>query len=322
MVHSNCYSVWKIKELVAVLDQFGALTYLNHETDVPQVLAAFDQGQLPKFVDDHVTHRFVDGYDVLRRNLMHLKAPVSAGMMTAGKGVDTRSKEDRNVEFEVGGLRSAVEGETPYDWIYQGGRDPQLLRALELFLKVPGSLVTGPFGVIGRRRLAKVVKPEAEFCAVLAPGSLNPVGWTLGNDQTVNVGGHDGTEICAGEAENTLLLPQAKVFRHCTGIGPCIILSKEDPAKDMSLTVRIIRDRIVVCEQSMQFGDYMRNTKDVVDGFLRPAWGDLFALQGGILMLGTGTRIPDGASLLPFDFVEMECPMFPMKFLQVVVEVP
>lgn len=316
-------SLWKIKdEIILHIPDEDIVHKFKAEVTIPLALQAYDTGNLkalfelrdPKSAKENGMSYILS----LRENW---QAPVSDWMMSAGKGVDTyKSTEDRDVEFRSGKIAQQGE-ETPYQWIYNGGLNPNFLRSPELFLKVPGRFITGPGGKIGRRSLAKIMKPEAEFGAVLAPNTLNLVGWIIGNDQTVNVGGNDGSNIVPGEAENTLLLPQAKVFSNCCGVGPCIILTKEYPDASTPLSIEIVRNNEVICSEVMEYRDYVRDTLSVIDGWLRPAWRELFEPEGGILMLGTGTKIPDEASVLPGDQIKIESPMFPAPFVQTVIEV-
>ena len=93
-----------------------------------------------------------------------------------------------------------------YDLVYDADRP-------ELFLKATPHRVSGIGQPVRIRYDATWNVPEPEItCVVSSKNKL--VGFTIGNDMS-------SRDI---EGENPLYLPQAKVYRQCAGLGPCITL--------------------------------------------------------------------------------------------------
>ena len=91
-----------------------------------------------------------------------------------------------------------------YDLVYDADRP-------EMFLTATPHRVSGPGQPVRIRYDATWNVPEPEItCVVSSKNKL--VGFTIGNDMS-------SRDI---EGENPLYLPQAKVYRQCAGLGPCI----------------------------------------------------------------------------------------------------
>ena len=101
-----------------------------------------------------------------------------------------------------------------YDRVYESPRP-------ELFLKATPHRVSGPGQPLRIRQDATWNVPEPEITCVVN-SRLELVGFTVGNDMS-------SRDI---EGENPLYLPQAKVYRQCAGLGPCITLAADMPARE------------------------------------------------------------------------------------------
>jgi fumarylacetoacetate (FAA) hydrolase family protein len=318
-------SIWKVAGITVLLTMQGVAYLLNGMT-VNDVLVAYDKNKLEGILKKCTTKER-HGVKWLFSQKSSWERPLDEAMWMFGKGVDTFvSTKDRDEEFAIGEL-AKKDGKTPYEKIFEGAlkKNPQI--GPELFFKMLAEYCTGPGGHIGVRHGCLISKPEMEFGAVFAPGTLRLVGWIICNDQTVNVGGTlhlpNGKVLrINGETDNPLYLPQAKTFEDCIGAGPCIVLSKEYPAKDTKLTIVIKRDSKIICRQTMRYSDYIRDTRKVVKDTLIPAWGFMVKKSGFVLALGTATHIPNEASVKPGDVITMSCPsMFRAPFVQTVRKV-
>ncbi len=95
----------------------------------------------------------------------------------------------------------------PYERVYTAARP-------ELFFKATASRVRGPGDVINIRSDSTWDVPEPEL-AVVCNSRMEVVGYTIGNDMSSR----------SIEGENTLYLPQAKVFDGCCALGPAVVLA-------------------------------------------------------------------------------------------------
>ena len=158
-----------------------------------------------------------------------------------------------------------------YDLVYEADRP-------ELFLKATPHRVSGPGQPVRIRYDATWNVPEPEItCVVSSQGTL--VGFTIGNDMS-------SRDI---EGENPLYLPQAKVYRQCAGLGPCITLLDSMPAReDTGIKLQIERGGEVVFEGNSGVSEMHRTFEDLIGYLCR----EQEFPNGVFLMTGTGI-VPD-----------------------------
>jgi 2-dehydro-3-deoxy-D-arabinonate dehydratase len=125
---------------------------------------------------------------------------------------------------------------------------------------------------------------------------INPagkiVGYTIGNDMSAR-------DI---EGENPLYLPQAKVYRQCAGLGPCILLA-DGPLKpeEIEISLSITRSGKTVFSGSTRLSQLNRRPEDLVAWLFRE---NEFP-QGAFLMTGTGVVPHDDFTLENADQVSI-----------------
>jgi 2-dehydro-3-deoxy-D-arabinonate dehydratase len=158
-----------------------------------------------------------------------------------------------------------------YDLVYEADRP-------ELFMKATPHRVSGPGQPVRIRYDATWNVPEPEItCVVSSQGIL--VGFTIGNDMS-------SRDI---EGENPLYLPQAKVYRQCAGLGPCITLLDSMPAReDTGIKLQIERGGEVVFEGNSGVSEMHRTFEDLIGYLCR----EQEFPNGVFLMTGTGI-VPD-----------------------------
>ena len=158
-----------------------------------------------------------------------------------------------------------------YDLVYEADRP-------ELFMKATPHRVSGPGQPVRIRYDATWNVPEPEItCVVSSQGTL--VGFTIGNDMS-------SRDI---EGENPLYLPQAKVYRQCAGLGPCITLLDSMPAReDTGIKLQIERGGEVVFEGNSGVSEMHRTFEDLIGYLCR----EQEFPNGVLLMTGTGI-VPD-----------------------------
>ena len=145
-------------------------------------------------------------------------------------------------------------------------------------MKATPHRVSGPGQPVRIRYDATWNVPEPEItCVVSSQGTL--VGFTIGNDMS-------SRDI---EGENPLYLPQAKVYRQCAGLGPCITLLDSMPAReDTGIKLQIERGGEVVFEGNSGVSEMHRTFEDLIGYLCR----EQEFPNGVFLMTGTGI-VPD-----------------------------
>jgi 2-dehydro-3-deoxy-D-arabinonate dehydratase len=161
----------------------------------------------------------------------------------------------------------------------------------ELFFKATPSRTVGPRSPVGIRRDSEWDVPEPELGVVLYRGEV--VGFTIGNDVSSR----------SIEGENSLYLPQAKVYDRCCSIGPCVASDATiDDPHDLEMSFEIERDGDILVEDSTSTGEMVRTCEELV-GFLTQhnAVPEL-----SVLLTGTSLVPPDDFTLQPDDVVRID----------------
>jgi len=158
----------------------------------------------------------------------------------------------------------------------------------ELFFKALGWRVVGPGDTVHVREDSRWNVPEPELVLVVNSG-MEIVGYTAGNDVS-------SRDI---EGENTLYLPQAKVYDGSCSLGPGIVLSDPDAMRGLCITMSIRRGGELVFEDEIDTSQMKRSLEELA-AFL----GKELAFPGGaFLMTGTGIVPEDDFTLQPGDLV-------------------
>lgn len=186
---------------------------------------------------------------------------------------------------QVARMEESKSGASHYDKVYSAPRP-------ELFFKATRDRVSGPREAVRVRADSQWSVPEPEFTLVLNPDQ-RIVGYTIGNDMSAR-------DI---EGENPLYLPQAKVYRQCCALGPCIKLVTE-PLDREATTVRmmIYRNHQEVFWGETNLGQLNRELQELADWLGR----DNVFPHGAFLMTGTGIVPPDNFTLIDNDWVVIE----------------
>lgn len=171
-----------------------------------------------------------------------------------------------------------------YDRVYEADRP-------ELFLKATPNRVSGPGQPVAVRGDSTWDVPEPELALVLNRDG-ETVGYTVGNDVSSR----------SIEGDNPLYLPQAKVYSHCAGLGPVIVLAWELPnLAGLAIKLTIYRDGNVHFEGESSTDDIHRSFEDLVSYlFLHNAFP-----SGVVLMTGTGIIPPSEFTLEDGDEVQI-----------------
>lgn len=172
-----------------------------------------------------------------------------------------------------------------YDRVYQAERP-------EIFFKATPNRVCGPDQSLRIRVDSAWNVPEPE-CAVVINSRQEIVGYTIGNDMS-------SRDI---EGENPLYLPQAKVYRQCCGLGPCITLADAMPARaTTAIKLHIERQGHIAFQGETDLGQMARSFEDLVQWLGR----DNEFPTGAFLLTGTGIVPDSDFTLLPGDVVRIE----------------
>jgi 2-dehydro-3-deoxy-D-arabinonate dehydratase len=153
-----------------------------------------------------------------------------------------------------------------YEKVYEAERP-------ELFFKALGWRVVGHGDMVRVREDSRWNVPEPELVLVVNSG-MEVVGYTAGNDVS-------SRDI---EGENTLYLPQAKVYDGACSLGPGIVLPDPDAMRDLRITMSIRRGDAIVFEGETDTSQMKRSPEE-----LATYLGKELTFPGGaFLMTGTG----------------------------------
>ena len=169
----------------------------------------------------------------------------------------------------------------PYERVYTAARP-------ELFFKATARRVRGMGEPIDIRSDSTWDVPEPEL-AVVCNSRLEVVGYTIGNDVSSR----------SIEGENTLYLPQAKVYDGCCALGPAIALAWEYDPKGRRISLEIRRGGDLVFSGETSTSAMQRSIPDLVSYLGR----DQTFPVGCVLLTGTGVVPPAGVTLEDGDVV-------------------
>jgi len=215
-------------------------------------------------------------------------APLAAESVTFLAPVDSQEIWAAGVTYkrsQVARMEESESGATHYDKVYTADRP-------ELFFKATPSRVSGPNEPVRVRADSDWSVPEPEFTLVVAPdGRLT--GFTIGNDMSAR-------DI---EGENPLYLPQAKLYRQCCAIGPCVLVPEQPIDRNATrVAVSIDRKGRQVFQGETKLGQMVRSFEDLIGWLMRE---NEFP-KGAMLLTGTGVVPPDEFSLEHGDVVSIE----------------
>jgi 2-dehydro-3-deoxy-D-arabinonate dehydratase len=163
-----------------------------------------------------------------------------------------------------------------YDRVYDAPRP-------EIFFKSIPSKVVGHGAAVGIREDSRWNVPEPELALVLnSRGAL--VGFTIGNDMS-------SRDI---EGENSLYLPQAKIYTGSCALGPWIVAGvSEAEARNWTISVQINRTGKAEFSGQTSVGQIKRSFSELIDYLYR---SQQFP-HGTVLLTGTGVVPGDDFTL-------------------------
>jgi 2-dehydro-3-deoxy-D-arabinonate dehydratase len=137
---------------------------------------------------------------------------------------------------------------------------------------------------------SKWMVPEPELTLVINPtGEI--IGYTVGNDLSCR-------DI---EGENPLYLPQAKCFKLCAAVGPCLHITREPLPQETKIALSIRRAGAVAFSGETTLAQLKRSPAELA-GFL---YRDNTFPTGALLMTGTGIVPGDEFTLKSGDEVSI-----------------
>ena len=275
--------------------------YLNANGD-PRLIAETEPGKLFDLTHDSPIRNFTDlvrwsrlmgrSLDELVENLLQkgdrqvtseslsrqglrLVRPLVPPEVWAAGVTYRKSRDERERESET---------PDPYAKVYRAERP-------EIFLKATPARCVGPGEAVGVRGDSGWDVPEAELAFILHDGRIT--GYTAGNDVSSR----------AIEGANPLYLPQAKIYRRCCSIGPCIVSAESIPdPHNLAVTCQIFRDGDRVFAGETSTSQMVRNCEELA-GFLtrhNPV------PDGTVVLTGTGIVPHQEFSLQAGDLVRIE----------------
>ena len=275
--------------------------YLNANGD-PRLIAETEPGKLFDLTHDSPIRNFTDlvrwsrlmgrNLDELVENLLQkgdrqvtseslsrqglrLVRPLVPPEVWAAGVTYRKSRDERERESET---------PDPYAKVYRAERP-------EIFLKATPARCVGPGEAVGVRGDSGWDVPEAELAFILHDGRIT--GYTAGNDVSSR----------AIEGANPLYLPQAKIYRRCCSIGPCIVSAESIPdPHNLAVTCQIFRDGDRVFAGETSTSQMVRNCEELA-GFLtrhNPV------PDGTVVLTGTGIVPHQEFSLQAGDLVRIE----------------
>jgi len=147
----------------------------------------------------------------------------------------------------------------------------------EIFFKGTAIRAVGDGGYVYIRKDSTWDVPEPELTLFITT-SGKIVAYTIGNDMSSR----------SIEGENPLYLPQAKVYDHCAGLGPCLYVPEKPISPDTKISLRIERDGEMVFSGETLISQMKRSHEELVEYLTR----EMTFPQGVFLMTGT-CIVPD-----------------------------
>ncbi len=160
----------------------------------------------------------------------------------------------------------------------------------ELFFKAIGRRAVGHEGTVRVREDSRWNVPEPELVLALN-GRMEIVGYTAGDDVS-------SRDI---EGENSLYLPQAKIYDGGCSLGPGIVIGGPDSMRDLPISMRILRGGEIVFEGEIRTSEMKRPFEELAEYLGK----ELSFPAGAFLMTGTNLVPPDDFDLSPGDLVEI-----------------
>jgi 2-dehydro-3-deoxy-D-arabinonate dehydratase len=160
----------------------------------------------------------------------------------------------------------------------------------ELFFKSVGWRVVGHKEPVRVRRDSHWNVPEPELVLVVN-NRMEIVGYTAGNDVS-------SRDI---EGENSLYLPQAKIYDGCCSLGPGIVLGGPDSMRDLPIRMRILRGDKPAFEGEISTSQMKRSLEELAEYLGK----ELSFPAGAFLMTGTSLVPGEDFDLSPGDRVEI-----------------
>jgi len=202
-----------------------------------------------------------------------LLAPIGSQEVWAAGVTYFRSRTARMEESKDAG------GGSFYDRVYAAERP-------EIFFKATPQRVAHPGQAMHLRSDSKWMVPEPELTlAINAAGDI--LGATVGNDLSCR-------DI---EGENPLYLPQAKCFKLCAALGPCLLVAPAPLPPETAIRLEIRRGEAVAFAGETTLAQLKRTPQELA-GFL---YRDNSFPTGAYLMTGTGIVPGDEFTLQPGD---------------------
>lgn len=161
----------------------------------------------------------------------------------------------------------------------------------ELFFKATASRVVGPGDQVRIRADSRWNVPEPELTALIA-GDGRILGYTIGNDMS-------SRDI---EGENALYLPQAKVYRGSSALGPVVVPAESVDARSLAIRLIVRRESETVFEGVTNTSRMRRTVEELAEWLFRE--NDF--PHGVHLLTGTGIVPPESFSLLSGDRIVIE----------------
>ena len=203
-------------------------------------------------------------------------APIQSQEVWAAGVTYLRSRDARIEESKDAG------GGTFYDRVYDADRP-------EIFFKATPHRVFGTGSTLRLRTDSKWNVPEPELALALnVEGKI--FGYTVGNDLS-------SRDI---EGENPLYLPQAKVWSHCCGLGPGLVVCPP-LAPETPITLSILRSGSVVFDGGTALSQMKRTPAELAEWL----WRDNSFPAGCYLLTGTGLVPPNEFTLASGDEVRI-----------------
>lgn len=186
---------------------------------------------------------------------------------------------------QVARMEESEAAASHYDQVYTADRP-------ELFFKATPNRVCGPNQPVRVRYDSQWSVPEPELALVVSP-DLRLVGYTVGNDMSAR-------DI---EGENPLYLPQAKFYKQCCGLGPCVLVHEKPLPRDATkITLSIERRGEEVFQGETSVGEMARDLEDLISWLGKE--NDF--PSGAVLLTGTGVVPPDEFTLEDGDIVSID----------------